>query len=141
MTISQLIDCYVVTGTVDGDVFYKFLQSSLLPQLQPFNGQNRNSIVLMDNCSIHHLEDIKQLINSVGALLLFLPPYSPDLNPIEQCFSKVKYFLKSHEAIAQCQNINIELLILAAFKVTQGEAEAFFNFAQFFLLFHYYQPL
>ena len=48
-------------------------------------------------------------------LLLFLPPYSPDLNPIEQCFSKVNYFLKSHKAIAQCQNINIELLILTAF--------------------------
>ena len=67
----------------------------------------------MDNCSIHHLYDVIKLINSVGALVLFLPPHSPDLNPIELCFSKVKYFLKKHEAIAQC--IDIKLIFLAAF--------------------------
>ena len=114
MTTTQLIDCYIVTGSVDGGAFYTFIQSSLLPQLQPFNGINQNSVVVMDNCSIHHLYDVVKLINSVGALVVFLPPYSPDLNPIELCFSKVKYFLKKHEVIAQCVN-DVKFLIIAAF--------------------------
>lgn len=90
MSTTQLIDSYVVEDTVDGDVFYHFVQSSLLPQLQPFNGVNQNSVVVMDNFSVH-LYDIVKLINSVGALVLFLPPYSLDLNPIELCFSKVSH--------------------------------------------------
>ena len=87
MTTTSLLDCYVVEGTVDGDihvhVFYHLVQSSLLSQLMPFNGTNPNSVVIMDNCSIHHLHNVIRLIHTVGALVLFLPPYSPDLIPIE----------------------------------------------------------
>lgn len=46
--------------------------------------------MIMDNCSIHHVQEIVEIIDQVGAILLFLPPYSPDLNPIELAFSKVK---------------------------------------------------
>ena len=46
--------------------------------------------MVMDNCSAHHVSGIKNLVNQTGALLHFLPPYSPDLNPIEECFAKVK---------------------------------------------------
>lgn len=56
----------------------------------PFNGTNPNSTVIMDNCSIHHVEEVTKLINEVGAIVHYLPPYSPDFNPIEWCFSKVK---------------------------------------------------
>jgi transposase len=80
----------------------------------PFNGTNPNSVVIMDNCSIHHLHDVIKLIHSVGALVLFLPPYSPDLMPIEECFSKIKHFLRLHEAVAQSVQ-DIKLLITAAF--------------------------
>ena len=114
MSTSALLDCYVVEDSVNGDVFYDFVQKSLLPLLLPFNGVNPNSIVIMDNCSIHCLDDIIQLIYSVGALVLFLPPYSPDLNPIEHCFSKVKSFLLANEATAQTVQ-DIKLLIIAAF--------------------------
>ena len=55
--------------------------------------------VIMDNCSFNHVQDTINLIHSVGRLLLFLPPYSPDLNPIEECLSKVKIFLKEHEQL------------------------------------------
>ena len=92
----------------------QFVQSSLLPQLMPFNGTNHNSVVILDNCSIHHLQDILDLIHSVGALVVFLPPYSPDLMPIEECFNKVKLFLKEHEAAIQATD-DIIMLIRAAF--------------------------
>ena len=84
----------VVSGTVDGDSFLDFIQRDLLPLLLPFNGSNRNSVVIMDNCSVHHVAGVEALITEVGALVHYLPPYSPDLNPIEECFSKAKSCLK-----------------------------------------------
>jgi len=71
-----------------------FLQSTLLPHLMPFDGNNPHSVVILDNCSIHHVEGITEMIEEVGALVHFLPPYSPDYNPIEQAFSKVNSTLK-----------------------------------------------
>ena len=62
-----------------------FIDLCLLPHLMPFNGTNPNSIVVMDNCAIHHVYEIVELIKSVGALVLYLPPYSPHLMPIEEC--------------------------------------------------------
>lgn len=116
MTTTSFLDCYVVDSNVDGDVFYQFVQSSLLPNLMPFHGTNPNSVVVMDNCSIYHLQDVIRLINSVGSLVLFLPPYSPDLMPIEECFSKVKQFLRENEAVAQSmEDRHIPMLITAAF--------------------------
>ena len=114
MSTTSLLDCYITEGTVDGDTFYQFVQTSLLPQLRQFNGTNPNSIVIMDNCSIHHVQEVIDLIHSVGSLVVFLPPYSPHLMPIEYCFSKVKLFLKEHEVLSQSVD-SVELLILGAF--------------------------
>ena len=85
-------DLYLTEGSVNSDAFMEFVQQCLLPVLKPFNGQNTKSIVLLDNASIHHVEKVQEAVNGVGALLWFLPPYSPDLNPIEECFSKIKKF-------------------------------------------------
>ena len=95
MSTTSLLDCYITEGAVDGDTFYRFEQTSLLPHLREFNGTNPNSVVIMNNCSIHHVQEVIDLIHSVGALVI-LPPYSPHLMPIEFCFSKVKFFLKEH---------------------------------------------
>ena len=66
----------------------------------------------MDNCSIHHVSEVEQLFDAVG-IVLFLPPYSPDYNLIEQTFSYVKYYLKQHDLI---QTIgNPEVVVRAAF--------------------------
>ena len=59
------------------------------------------SVVIMDNASIHHTENNVQLIENTDAKRLFLPPYSPDLNPLEPVFSKVKAILKENEALLQ----------------------------------------
>ena len=90
-----LLDVKTVTGTSDGDTFYDFVHTHLLPHLMPFNGQNPNSVVILDNCSIHHTAYITKTIEEVGAIIHFLPPYSPDLNPIEEAFSKVKFKLRT----------------------------------------------
>jgi len=79
----------VVDGAVNSDVFEAFVQQVLCPQLR--NGD----VVVLDNLSSHKRKRTRELIESAGAQLLFLPPYSPDLNPIELVFSKVKQLLRS----------------------------------------------
>jgi len=79
----------VVDGAVNGDVFEAFVEQVLLPELR------RGDVVIMDNLSSHKRQRIRKLIESVGARLIFLPPYSPDLNPIENIFAKIKQLLRS----------------------------------------------
>ena len=114
MSENGLLDCKTVTGTVNGEVFYNFVKTALLPHLLPFNGTNPHSVVVMDNCTVHHVDGIVDMIHEVGALVHFLPPYSPDYNPIEEAFSKVKITLKQldHEAEA---GDDYENIVLSAF--------------------------
>jgi transposase len=76
-------------GAIDGETMLFFVEELLVPTLK------RGDIVLMDNNPIHKLDDIEDAIEAVGAWVLFLPTYSPDLNPIENCWSKVKSRLRS----------------------------------------------
>ena len=77
------------SGTIDLNFFYNFLGGSWIPQMNPFDGSSPESIVVMDNCSVHHLSKVKQLFDAIGIPMFFLLPYSPDYNPIEQAFSYV----------------------------------------------------
>jgi transposase len=78
-----------VPGAIDGETMLFFVEELLVPTLK------RGDIVVMDNNPIHKLDDIEDAIEAVGAWVLFLPTYSPDLNPIEHCWSKVKSILRS----------------------------------------------
>jgi len=97
MSTACLLDCMTVSGGVNGDVFYEFIHARLLPHLNPFNGSNIHSIVIMDNASIHSVDGIVDMIQQVGAMIMFLLPYSPDFNLIEELFSKVKKTIKWYE--------------------------------------------
>ena len=79
-------------GSINSLAFEAYVRSQLLPTLR------KGDIVVMDNLSVHTGETIRQLIESQGARLEFLPPYSPDLNPIELCWSKVKATLRAAKA-------------------------------------------
>ena len=78
-----------IHGAADGLVFLTYITDVLVPELRP--GQT----VIMDNLSIHKIASIRQAIEAAGARLLYLPEYSPELNPIEECWSKVKGILRS----------------------------------------------
>jgi transposase len=80
-----------VPGAVDGDTRLFWVEELLVPTL------NRGDMVVMDNNPIHKLDDIEDAIEAAGAWLLFLPTYSPDLNPIELCWSKVKSLLRARK--------------------------------------------
>ena len=79
----------VVDGAINGDVFEAFVEQVLVPELRS------SDVVIMDNLSSHKRRRIRELIEATGAHLVFLPPYSPDLNPIEMIFAKVKQSLRS----------------------------------------------
>ena len=84
--------CMSIEGATNSEVFYQYVQKILLPTL------NRGDIVVMDNLSAHKSSKTRELIESVGAKIQFLPAYSPDLNPIELMWSKVKNLLRQAEA-------------------------------------------
>lgn len=78
----------VVDGAINGEIFLAYVRQHLVPTLKP------NDIVIMDNLSSHKLEGVRMTIEAAGARLVYLPPYSPDFNPIEQVFSKLKALLR-----------------------------------------------
>lgn len=119
MTHNRILDFCTVVGGVTADVFDKFVANALLPYLQPFNGVNPCSILVLDNAIIHHVGDILKLVENVGLLIYFLPPYSPDLNPIEEAFSKVKSVLKANEE--NWHDFDIETAVSAAFNCIHTE--------------------
>jgi transposase len=84
--------CMTIEGATDAEIFREYVRQVLCPTLR------RGDIVVMDNLAPHKSETTLALIKEVGAEVLFLPPYSPDLNPIEKMWSKVKQRLRSIEA-------------------------------------------
>lgn len=78
----------VIDGAVNADAFEAFVKQVLVAQLKP------GDIVIMDNLSSHKRTRVRELIETAGAELLYLPPYSPDFNPIELVFSKIKTLLR-----------------------------------------------
>ena len=101
ISCAGLLALEATTTTVDAQVFFDFMRGSFIPNMLPFDGSSPHSIAVMDNCSIHHVESVKELFRQASVLLLFLPSYSPDLNPIELAFAKVKRYLKENDALLQ----------------------------------------
>lgn len=100
ISLNEVLANFNIMGTTDGLTFEAFIAQKLVPKLW------KGACVILDNCSIHKGEDIKQLIEAAGASLIFLPPYSPDFSPIENCFSKVKSILRSLEARSYPELVN-----------------------------------
>jgi transposase len=90
ITILGALSCYgldavmTVEGAADAAVFHAYVEQVLVPTLKP------GDIVVMDNLSVHKVAGIEQAITAAAASVVYLPPYSPDLSPIEPCWSKIK---------------------------------------------------
>jgi transposase len=80
--------CSLHEGNVNKAVFLSYLKDVLLPGLEP------GSILVMDNWTVHHAKDVTSLIEAYGCHVFYLPTYSPDFNPIEYLFAKIKSFVK-----------------------------------------------
>lgn len=86
----------VFDGAIDGPSFLAYVEQILVPTLQ------RGDLVIADNLSAHKVTGVRRAIESAGATLVYLPPYSPDLNPIELCFAKLKAIVRA----ARCRTID-----------------------------------
>lgn len=92
LTVDGLIAPWVIEGAMNGPAFDTYVETQLAPSLEP------GSIVILDNLSTHKSPRAAEALRRHGCWFLFLPPYSPDLNPIEQAFSKLKAHLRSMRA-------------------------------------------
>lgn len=93
-TSEGILAVSIYKGTTDTSLFEDFLVNILLPKCGRYPA--KNSVIVMDNASIHHSEGIRQVCTDAGVILVYLPPYSPDYNPIEEFFSELKAFVKKY---------------------------------------------
>jgi len=119
MTAEGMGPCLAVEGATTRIVFEAYIEKVLLPSLR--HGQ----VVVMDNLSAHKGERVRELVESAGCELLYLPPYSPDLSPIEEAFSKVKGLLRKAEA--RSRKALVEAMGKALDAVTARDARHFFE--------------
>jgi transposase len=111
--------CMVVDGATNKEVFQAYVQRILLPTLKT------GDIVVMDNLSAHKSQQVRELIKSVGAELWYLPAYSPDLNPIEKMWSKIKSILRTLKA--RTEEALIRAIAKALEMVTASNVKGWFE--------------
>jgi transposase len=111
--------CMAVVGSTTREVFEAYVERVLAPSLRP--GQ----IVVMDNLTAHKGDRVSELIEERGCELLYLPPYSPDFNPIEEAFAKIKGLLRKAEA--RTREALVEAMGTAISAVTAQDAHGFFT--------------
>jgi transposase len=125
LTVLAALACHgmraalMVPGATDREVFLSFLQQVLGPQLRP------GAVVVMDNLAAHKGADVTEALQKRGAQLYYLPPYSPDYNPIEQAWSKIKTLLRG--VGARTRRKLYRSLHSALAQVTAQDAEAWFR--------------
>ena len=121
LSLKGIVAPTIIDGAMDGKMFRAYVEQVLVPELKP------GDIVVLDNLPAHKVSGIGQLLQKAGATLRFLPPYSPDFNPIENAISQIKSILKK---IAARTKDAIDLAIAEAIEaVTPQQAENYFNAA------------
>ncbi len=92
LTLTGIVAPMIVDRAMNGDIFVAYVTQVLLKELRP------GDVVIMDNLPAHKVAAVRMLIEAAGAMLIYLPPYSPDFNPIEKAFAQIKAFLKKEAA-------------------------------------------
>jgi transposase len=114
-----------IDGAMDGEVFLLYVQEILAPTL------SEGEIVVLDNLKAHKVAGVREAIEARGARVEYLPPYSPDLNPIEKCWSKVKAILRAIGA--RTSDTLAEAITTALSRVTAAEAKAWIRYCGYLL--------
>lgn len=110
---------WIFEGSMDEQAFFTYVAHVLVPTLRP------GDIVILDNLSAHKSPRVEAVVRSAGAYLVFLPPYSPDYNPIEQCWSSIKRSLR--KAKARTFDTLLEALRIALLQVSSQDAIGWFD--------------
>jgi transposase len=118
MSTRGMIATMTIEEATDTEIFLAYLDHVLCPQLRP------GDLVVMDNLSSHKVKGVRERIEAAGAELLYLPPYSPDLNPIEKAWSKLKLLLRS--AKARTKDVLDQAITDLLPQITDDNAQAWF---------------
>jgi transposase len=119
MSTRGIIAAMTIEAATDRDIFLAFLDEVLCPALQP------GDVVIMDNLSSHKVDGVRQRLQACQAELLYLPPYSPDLNPIEKAWSKLKQILRQLKA--RTTNALEQAITQALGEISADNAQAWFR--------------
>jgi len=93
ITVDGIIYSHIKAGGYNGEEFLEYLDG-LTAQMNPYPGPR--SVLVIDNCRIHHVFGVEELCEARGIKLIYLPPYSPDYNPIEESFAFIKAYIRRH---------------------------------------------
>ena len=93
--------------------------------MNPYPGNN--SVIVMDNAKIHHDDELVELLKGLGCRVVFLPPYSPDYNPIETAFSTIKSWIKLNRDFMEACNDPVYALLVACSQITPQMAQSYFE--------------
>ena len=119
MTVRGVLTAVTVDAATDGQIFLHFVTEALVPTLRP------GDVVVLDNLQAHKVKGVREAVEAAGATLLYLPPYSPDLSPIEPMWSKVKQRLRS--AAARTVDALQDAVTTALRSITASDCEGFFR--------------
>jgi transposase len=119
MSLSGMIATMTIEEPTDTDIFLAYIEHLLYPVLKP------GDVVVMDNLSAHKAPAVREWIEMAGAELLYLPPYSPDLNPIEKAWAKLKQLLRA--AKARSKDTLDQAITEALPHITPANAQAWFR--------------
>jgi transposase len=114
---------WVFEGAMDGEMFLAWVRQGLAPTLQPAD------VVILDNLATHKVAGVREAIEAVGARLLYLPPYSPDFNPIENLWSKIKQILRGLSP--RTADELLEAVAIAFAAISTADCHGFFLHAQY----------
>jgi transposase len=121
ITLDGIITHDIIPGSVTSARFIQFLRELVIPLTNPYPGPR--SVLILDNCNIHHAEEVRILVEDEALCkLIFLPPYSPDFNPIEPAFFSIKSFLRRNP-----DNHSLSIMDQACANITTEMAHGFFR--------------
>jgi transposase len=121
MSLRGMVAAMTIEEATDGDIFLAFIEQVLCPALKPGD-------VVMDNLSSHKTTAVRTNIEKAGAELIYLPPYSPDMNPIEKAWAKLKDLLRA--AQARTRDALEQAIGDALQRITPDNAKAWFRFCE-----------
>jgi transposase len=119
ISITEVTAAFYTEGSVNGEIFLHFLENYLAPQLKA------EQIIILDNVSFHKVKGVKEMIEGAGAHIIYLPPYSPDLSPIEHMWSKIKSTLR--KVAARCEEKFKVAMQTAFLDVQESDLKGWFS--------------
>ena len=106
LTVDGYLDWIIYQGSITSHTYIDFVRLKVLPHCYPFASGRERSVLVMDNAKIHYHPDLVRICNEAGVKVEYLPPYSPDFNPIETSFALLKAWIRRNTDLAEAYSLS-----------------------------------